>query len=169
MVINDFYFDNFILTFIKIIKFYTLNTAFFDFTVYNISDTENFYQWVTGDNQRHILIGFLDEQQEMLEIFLHKIIGSAKLDLEKDCLILRGHSASVSIPTFAQMKSFHKIEKAVLFGLTGKDLGLNIETHLYIPFAFNNCQFMFADKLSSIENSVELKKALWHGLQTLFL
>ncbi len=146
-----------------------MNTAFFDFTVYNISNTENFNQWVSGDNQRRILIGFLDEQQEMLEIFLHKIIGSAKLDLEKDCLLLRGHPEALTIPTFTQMKSFYKIEKAVLFGLTGKHLGLNIETHLYIPFAFNYCQFMFADKLSVVENSVERKKALWNGLQTLFL
>lgn len=157
------------MNFIKIIKFSTLNTAFFDFTVYNISDTENFNQLVSGDNQRRILIGFLDEQHEMLELFLNKIISAAKIDLEKDCLILRGSQENFSIPTLAQIKSFHKIEKAVLFGLTGKDLGLNIETHLYIPFAFNNCQFMFADKLSDIENSVERKKALWNGLQTLFL
>ncbi len=146
-----------------------MNTAFFDFTVYNISDTENFNELVSGDNQRRILIVFLDEQHEMLELFLNKIISAAKIDLEKDCLILRRSQENFSIPTLAQIKSFHKIEKAVLFGLTGKDLGLNIETHLYIPFAFNNCQFMFADKLSAIENSVERKKALWNGLQTLFL
>ena len=145
-----------------------MDTAFFDFTVYKISDSTNINESLTGDNQRHILIGFLDEQQNTLETFLNKIIGSAKLDLEKDCLILRG-SAESPIPTFAQIKSFQKIEKAVFFGLTGKDLGLNIETHLYIPFAFNNCHFMFADKLSLIENSVERKKALWTGLQTLFL
>lgn len=157
------------MNFIKIIKFSTLNTAFFDFTVYNISDTENFNQLVSGDNQRRILIGFLDEQHEMLELFLNKIISAAKIDLEKDCLILRGSPENVSIPTLTQIKSFHKIEKAVLFGIIGKDLGLNIETHLYIPFAFNNCQFMFTDKLSVIENSVERKKALWNGLQTLFL
>ncbi len=146
-----------------------MNTAFFDFTVYNISETGNFNQWLSGDNQRRILIGFLDEQHEMLELFLNKIISAAKIDLEKDCLILRGSQENLSIPTFAHIKSFDKIEKAVLFGLTGKDLGLNIETHLYIPFVFNNCQFMFADKLSLIESSMERKKALWNGLQTLFL
>ena len=146
-----------------------MNTAFFDFTVYNISDKENFSQSMFGENQRHILIGFLDEQHEMLELFLNKIISAAKIDLEKDCLILRGSPENIFIPTLTQIKSFHKIERAVLFGLSGKDLGLNIETHLYIPFEFNNCQFMFADKLSLIENSVERKKALWNGLQTLFL
>ena len=145
-----------------------MNTAFFDFTVYNISDSTNINESLSGDNQRRILVGFLDEQQNALETFLSKIMGSAKLNLENDCLILRGGTAT-SIPTFAQIKSFQTVEKAVLFGLTGKDLGLNIETHLYIPFAFNNCHFMFADKLSLIENSVERKKALWNGLQTLFL
>ena len=145
-----------------------MNTAFFDFTVYNISDSTNINESLSGDNQRRILVGFLDEQQNALETFLSKIMGSAKLNLENDCLILKGDTAT-SIPTFAQIKSFQNVEKAVLFGLTGKDLGLNIETHLYIPFAFNNCHFMFAEKLSLIENSVERKKALWNGLQTLFL
>ena len=145
-----------------------MNTAFFDYTIYKISDLTNFNESLTGENQRRILVGILDEQQNEPETFLHKIINSAKLDLEKDCLILRGHPQS-GIPTFSQIKSFQNIEKAVLFGLTGKDLGLNIETHLYIPFSFNNCQFMFADKLSILENSVERKKALWLGLQTLFL
>lgn len=145
-----------------------MNKAFYDFTVYNIHDSENFSEIVSGSNERRILIAFLDEQRDELEAFMKKIISAAKLELEKDCLILRGAESSF-IPTFTQIKSSHKIEKAVLFGIKGKDLGFNIETPLYIPFSFNHCQFLFANKLSVIENSVEQKKALWHGLQTLFL
>ena len=146
-----------------------MNNSFYDFTAYNISDSENIRAVVSGDNARHILIGFLDEQRDELETFLKKIIAAAKIDIEKDCLILRGDAENVSLPSFAQLKSKSKIKKLVLFGINGKDLGFNIETHLYIPFAFNNCQFLFADKLSVIENSQERKKALWSGLQTLFL
>ena len=156
-------------SFLIITKFYTLNNSFYDFTAYNISDSENIRSVVSGDNARHILIGFLDEQRDELETFLKKIITAAKIDIEKDCLILRGDAENVSLPSFAQLKSKSKIKKLVLFGINGKDLGFNIETHLYIPFAFNNCQFLFADKLSVIENSQERKKALWSGLQTLFL
>ena len=146
-----------------------MNNSFYDFTAYNISDSENIRAVVSGDNARHILIGFLDEQRDELETFLKKIITAAKIDIEKDCLILRGDAENVSLPSFAQLKSKSKIKKLVLFGINGKDLGFNIETHLYIPFAFNNCQFLFADKLSVIENSQERKKTLWSGLQTLFL
>ena len=145
-----------------------MNTAFYDFTVYKISDSENIHELLTGDNERRILIAYLDEQKDELISFLRKIIGAAKLDLEKDCLILRGGNTT-SIPTFSQIKSLYKIEKVVLFGLKAKDLGFNIETPLYIPFEFNNCQFMYADKLSIIEQFVEKKKALWLGMQSLFL
>ncbi len=145
-----------------------MNNTFYDFTVYNIADSANIHENVSGDNERRILIAFLDEQRADLEAFIKKIITAAKLELEKDCLILRGEDSS-PIPTFAKIKSTHKIEKAVLFGFAGRDLGFNIESPLYIPFEFNNCQFLFADKLSVIENSMERKKALWHGLQTLFL
>ena len=146
-----------------------MNKAFYDFTVYNIPNSENFNENVSGSNERRILIAFLDEQRDELQVFMKKIIGAAKLELEKDCLLLRGDADKSGLPTFAQIKSAHKIEKAVLFGITGRDLGFNIESPLYIPFVFNNCQFLFADKLSNIENSVERKKALWYGLQTLFL
>jgi hypothetical protein len=146
-----------------------LNNTFYDFTVYNIPNSANFNETVSGSNERRILIAFLDEQRPELESFLKKIISAAKLEFEKDCLILRGHTDKSALPTFAQIKSAYKIEKAVLFGITGRDLGFNIESPLYIPFEFNHCQFLFIDKLSNIENSVEKKKALWHGLQTLFL
>jgi hypothetical protein len=146
-----------------------LNNTFYDFTVYNIADSANLNEILSGTNERRILIAFLDEQREELEAFMTKIISAAKLQLEKDCLILRGPADKMNLPTFAKIKSVHKIEKAVLFGFAGRDLGFNIESPLYIPFEFNYCQFLFADKLSDIENSVERKKALWHGLQTLFL
>ena len=147
-----------------------MNKTFYDFTVYNIADAENFHENVLGDNERRILIAFLDEQRDELQTFMKKIISAAKLELKKDCLILRGGDANTTpLPTFSQIKSAYKIEKAVLFGFSGRDMGFNIESPLYIPFSFNNCQFLFADKLSAIENSLERKKALWHGLQTLFL
>ena len=145
-----------------------MNNLFFDFSIYKVPDLENFQEELSGNNQRCILIGFLDENRDELEIFLKKIISSAKIEYEKDCIILRGSSAAL-LPPFSKINSMHKIEKAVLFGMNGNDLGLNIHTPLYIPFKFNNCSFMFADKLSVIEQSVERKKALWLGLQTLFL
>lgn len=146
-----------------------MKNAFYDFTAYNLPDSENFHALVSGNNERNILIGFLDEQRDELEVFLKKIITAAKIDIEKDCLILRGDSENVVLPPFSHLKSSHKIEKVVLFGIKGKDMGFNIETPLYIPFEFNHCYFLFADKLSAIENSMERKKALWLGLQTLFL
>jgi hypothetical protein len=145
-----------------------LKNSIYDFTAYPIPDSENFHSIVSGDNQRHILIGFVNEQRDELEVFLKKIISAAKIELEKDCLILRGDADIVSLPSFSQLRSQHKIEKVVLFGIKGKDMGFNIETPLYIPFEFNFCQFLFADKLSAIENSLERKKALWSALQTLF-
>ncbi len=153
-----------------------MKNSLYDFTAYTIPDSENFHSIVSGNNQRHILVGFLNEQRDELEVFVKKIISAAKIDLENDCLILmahpdtvgRGDADIVSLPSFSQLRSQHKIEKVVLFGIKGKDMGFNIETPLYIPFEFNYCQFLFADKLSAIENSMERKKALWSALQTLF-
>jgi hypothetical protein len=145
-----------------------LKNSFYDFTAYNIADSENFHSIVSGKNDRRILIGFLDEQRADLEVFLKKIITAAKINFDSDCLILRGDAEILTLPSFSQLRSQHKIEKVVLFGIKGKDMGINIQTPIYIPFEFNRCQFLFADKLSMIENSLERKKALWSGLQTIF-
>ncbi|MBL7815369.1 MAG: hypothetical protein JNL70_10170 [Saprospiraceae bacterium] len=143
-----------------------MNKTFYDFTVYKLPNTENFQEKISGTNDKGILIVFLDEQRTELEAFLKKIIASIKLDYEKDCLILRGSHVDL-LPTMAQLKSQFTFKKTLIFGFKGKDLGLNIETPLYTAFVFNENRYLFADKLSIIENSVERKKALWSVLQSL--
>ena len=142
-----------------------------DFSVYPTPDLKNFREHLSGDNQAHVLVGFLNEQQASLVDFLEKIIGATQLNLQKDCLILRGRleGDKMALPNFSDLKNERGIQKAVLFGIRPQDLGLNIAAPLYYPFVFNGCVFLFAEKLSAIETSKDKKGALWTCLQQIFL
>jgi hypothetical protein len=123
---------------------------------------------VSGENNQHILIGCNDENNPELDAFLEKIIGSAKLSLKTDCLLLKLKDNETNL-AFSQFTTPYTFKKALFFGIKPKNLGLNIDTPPYLPFHLNDCAFLFVDPLSKIFHSSELKKALWNCLQQLFL
>lgn len=154
-----------------------MKTYFLDYQIFQIPDLEKFFENLSGSNEQAVLVAFFDEKQEPLTDFLKKIITAVKLDLAKDCLVCAINSDTLSqnvpkasaIPRFSSLKSIGKIEKALIFGVHPEALGLHISPPQYQAFFFNNCTFLFADKLSVLEKSPEKKKRLWDGLRDLFL
>jgi hypothetical protein len=151
---------------LKIIK--DLKTTFLDYQIFPTPELSEFSEQIKGANARYILVGFFDEQSVEREEYLKKIIGAAKLNLSEDCLILRG-SLETKFPSMAQLKNAHSIKQAVFFGIKPKEMGLNVEMPTYQPVVFNNCTFLFVDKISIIEPSKERRAALWACLQRMFL
>jgi hypothetical protein len=156
------------LAFSKLKTIKDLNTSFLDYQIFPTPELSEFSEKIVGDNARNILVGFFDEQSVEREEYLKKIIGAAKLNLSEDCLILRG-SLETKFPSMVQMQNAHSIKQAVLFGIKPTDIGLNLEIPPYQPIVFNNCTFLFVDKISIIEPSKERRAALWACLQRMFL
>ena len=145
-----------------------MKNTYLDYKVFVLPEFHQTSIDVSGENSKHILIGCSHENNAELDVFLEKIIGSAKLSLKTDCLLLKVQD-NEACPAFSQFSAQNAIKKALFFGIKPKNLGLNIDTPQYLPFHLNDCTFLFADPLSKIFNSNELKKALWHCLQQLFL
>ena len=144
-----------------------MKTGYLDYKVFVIPELSEISAMLSGENQKHILIGFTDENNPEMDAFLDKIMTAAKLHIPTDCLLLK-YSVGESMPGFSQILSKNTINNAILFGISPKDLGLKITPPQYFPMAFNNCTFLFIDNLSKISTSPELKKDLWSCLKEMF-
>ncbi len=151
-----------------------MKTGYLDYKVFVIPEFSEISTMLSGENQKHILIGFADENNPEMDAFLEKIMTAATLHIPTDCLLLKKLETE-AIPSFSQIQNKNTINKAVLFGISPKDLGLKITPPLpkdsfgkYFPTEFNNCTFLFIDNLSKINTSPELKKDLWSCLKEMF-
>ena len=145
-----------------------MKNSFLDYQIFPIVEIDEFSTTLIGENAKGVLIGYIEETLDEQRIYVEKIMAAAKLNLEKDCLILRG-SAETAFLNFTQIRQGQTLKKAVLFGLKPSDIGLNITMPLYQPTLFGDCLFLFVDKPAVIETSKERRVALWTCLQHLFL
>ena len=148
-------------------KNYILKTGYLDYKVFVIPEFSEISAMLSGENQKHILIGFADENNPEMDAFLDKIMTAASLHIPTDCLLLKRLKGE-ALPSFSQIQNKNTINKAVLFGISPKDLGLKITPPQYFPTEFNNCTFLFIDNLSKINTSPQLKKDLWSCLKEMF-
>ncbi|MCC6410716.1 MAG: hypothetical protein IT270_03600 [Saprospiraceae bacterium] len=100
-------------------------------------------------------------------MFLEKVLTAAGLNLEQDVALASVEPGSaVSLFPFPQ----HKRPQVVLvFGIEPKDLGLRLESALYVPTDFYGTVFLFAHKLSELQPDTGKKGQLWRALQQIFL
>lgn len=145
-----------------------MKNSFLDYQVFPIADFDKLSTNLAGANQRGVLIGLADTMTDDLSIFLKKIIAAAQLNLDEDCLTVQPN-ADGQVPSFTQLRTHQPFAKAVLFGISPKDLGLNIAPPQYFPVLLNGCTFLFVEKLAVIEPSKDRKAALWNCLKSMFL
>lgn len=125
---------------------------------------ENFLASCKGLNEKLIFVGIQQETDETARLyFLKKILSAVQVDLQKDTLFYP-FTASDS-GSFIQLLRKKGVEKCLLFGLAPARLGLGISAKMNEPFHFYGCRFLFAEKLSVIENDVAKKQQLWAGLK----
>ena len=142
--------------------------SFLDFNVFPIIPTSDLIQSAEGGNARHLLVvaeedSFSEESKE----FLRKVFTAVKYSLGEDALFLNTNNEK----TWRLMDFCHKIEgkinTIVLFGTNPKIL--NVKLTPYLPIKIKDQTILWADKVSSIQEDVTLKKKLWSALQLTFL
>ncbi len=145
-----------------------MKTGYLDFKIFVSPDLNEISANLSGDNQKHVLVVFLDDDSEGMSDYLSKILQSAKLELARDCLLLTIKDGE-KFPRFSTISKEFSIKKTLIMGISPKDMGLNIQTPQYQHLFFNNCTFIFTETLSKIYNSAESKKALWACIKEVFL
>ena len=145
-----------------------MKNTYLDYKVFVLPDFHQTNAVVVGENNKHILIACIHENNAELDVFLEKVIASAKLNLKTDCLLIKVQDNEPHL-AFSSISAHYPIEKALFFGITPKNLGLNVDCPSYFTFVLNDCTFLFVDPLSKIINNSDSKKALWNCLQRLFL
>jgi hypothetical protein len=144
-----------------------LENSFLDFKVFTVPENNQMDIQLSGENARHVLIGYIDEENDDLTAFLSKIIAAAKLNIETDCLKLVVKKEE-PVPAFSPIKNKYGIKTALFFGITPPQLGFKITAPLYMTFDFNDTTFLFVDKLSVINASDDKKRGLWNCLKMMF-
>lgn len=151
------------------------NSAFLDFSIIPIKEPAEILEMCQGSNQKKLLVVFdeKDNSEERME-FLKKILAAAKFDITNDILLLKLTTKNlfsfIAVRTkVAQSHLSGGIDHFMVFGFEPKHFGLNLEIPKYSPSHFYNCNFLFADGLSQIENDKTLKGALWNAMKELFL
>lgn len=108
---------------------------------------------------------FLEGREIAEQDLLYKILKSVQLDGTKDILLVRAKTDD-RIPLSALCKQTG-CRLVLLFGIDPPDAGLHFRVEKYQPFSVNGITGLWADQLSAIEGSRELKNALWIGLKGL--
>jgi len=120
---------------------YKLTHPFLDFKIIAVTDTQNIIAECSGNAQKGIFISYPSSDEPMVD-FLTKILSAVKLDLQKDVLVLgKTPNEGFSFSGFAKQVG---IQKAIIFGIAPKTLGLQINHQKYQPFILNDCLFLYA-------------------------
>ena len=148
-----------------ILKNPILNSSFLDFKIINIKNAEKILSDCQGNSASAIFIGFLKEDEAKLD-FLTKILSAVKLNLNTDvCYLIKTKENDFS---FSTLNVDNRFDKAIFFGIPPQKVGLQINYLKYRLFKISNCQYLFADDLSTIAQNQQKKKLLWQALQVLF-
>jgi hypothetical protein len=143
-----------------------LKNSYLDYKIFVTPEKNKISAHISGENLKHVLVGFNDTENPDLRAFLEKIMSAAKLNLQTDCLILRGLD---NLPSLLNIASEYTIEHVIMFGIKPKQLGLNIDVTPYTVTHFQAKTLLFVDNMATIEQNTALKKALWECLQKVFL
>ncbi len=138
---------------------------FLDFKIIALTDTKNITNQCSGNAEKGIFICYSTTDESMVD-FLAKILSAVKLDLNKDVLVLS--KTMDNNFSFSGLAKELSIQKAIFFGIAPQTIGLQINCPKYKPFELNDCLFLFADELTTISASQQLKKSLWMALKEVF-
>lgn len=149
----------------------------FEQTVYLVNEEngeKDSVKFLGGNKQKVLLINrcesaeFLSEKENL---FLLKGIGkkglleAINLSLDDVAIINISKSTVKSFRLLAQKMDFSRM---ILFGISPKEINLNIETEKYKVCVVNDCKIVFADSMEMIIGNDSLKKELWLSLQAMF-
>ncbi len=103
-----------------------------------------------------------DKDKELLS----KMLGAVKRSMDDTTLITVSEEEQGQ--SIAGLFENHAIQQILVFGISPKDLGLNIKARLYQPQTMHDKQILFSHGLPAIIQKPEYKKPLWEALQQVF-
>lgn len=112
-----------------------------------------------------------DEEEEQ-RTFLKRVLSAAQLDLQRDAYTIFKYD---DVPLSLRWVRRGRDLKVVLaFGVSAKELGLQLHYRPYEPLSLPGQTYIFADRLSDIQaeragGNKAKAAALWKVLQTVFL
>jgi hypothetical protein len=98
----------------------------------------------------------LNNQEE--EDFLKKILTACKMTSSDYCMIEIKQDRQIA---WNQIRDDIQPIFVLSFGIPANKLGILALFKFNSSNAFDNCQFIFVDSLSTLQNNVALKKTLW--------
>lgn len=96
---------------------------------------------------------------------LGKILGAVKLDLQSVDIV---DSDQVQEVNLSQIFTQKFVKQVISFGVDLSKVNLDVELIPYQIFENQGIQFTYSDALSSIQNDIPKKKALWVSLKEMF-
>ena len=95
---------------------------------------------------------------------LSDMLNAIKYNLEDSTMILLDEGESVSINSYLHQ---HDIKKVISFGLSAKDIGLQIAAGAYRLIEMEELNLVFSHTLRDLNADKQKKIALWRTIQTL--
>lgn len=92
------------------------------------------------------------------EDFLKKILTACKMTSSDYCILALKQDEKIA---WNQLRDETEPSYLISFGVPANKLGILALFKFNSSNAFDNCQFIFVDSLSTLQNNVALKKTLW--------
>ncbi len=138
------------------------------FRLFNAFERDDIRSCIIGNNAKSILVLVAENQgvsDELLE-FLSKVLKAVRIHTPQDIALLK--TTPESSFGLSQLARKIPVEKLLSFGLPAGQLGLHWRHALYTPFDKLGRCFLFAERLSLIQQDRQRKLQLWKGLQEMF-
>lgn len=97
---------------------------------------------------------------------LGKILGAVKLDLQLVDVIELDKNKEVNLSQILTQKSVNQL---VTFGINLSNVSLDVKLTPYQILQNQGIKFIYSDSLTSIQNDIPKKKALWVALKEMFI
>ncbi len=138
------------------------------FKLFDSFEQADLWRNATGSNAKGLLILSAEDEalSDDLLNFLKKVLEAVNMQLEDDALFLFTTPGKHFSST--QIRREKDIRVLLSFGLPANHIGLHWSVRLYEPVEQNGCRFLFAERLSQIQNNREKKLKLWKALQEIF-
>lgn len=146
---------------------------FLDFPVFPAPEFQFRREKCRGENQKKVLLLIpSDQDTEVLQAFLSKILKAAHLDPQKDILLCPVDDGELlHLPSLIRKEP---AETVIAFGIAPERLSVQLSVSPYQPIRIGSLRLLFAHSLTDIheerrQGGKQKAGALWQALQALFL
>jgi hypothetical protein len=141
---------------------------FLDFEVFALPEKKTEFSNKNNKPAANILIIFYNEKNDPeLEVLLKNILSAAKLDFDKDIVLLK--TTPQARFSFSEIQKKMPLKDLLFFGINPSNFGLNYSIKPYQPLTINKLRILSLDSLEEVNTDVNKKKALWSCLKEMYL